>query len=113
MNQAGLLVVSPLVLSELDNLVTSRHGSRIGARLLTGLIEPEFEMASFTASDLSAAIDLMRTYEDMSLDLTDASLVVLAKRYKTNEILTLDPGRFRAVRGLDGRYFKLLPFDAD
>jgi predicted nucleic acid-binding protein len=81
--------------------------------MLSRLAEPEYEIASFTTVDLTAAIDVMRTYEDLSIGLTDASMVILAKRYKTNEILTLDQRHFRAMRGLDGRHFRLLPFDID
>jgi predicted nucleic acid-binding protein len=112
-NEADRLIVSPLVLCELDCLVTKRHGENIAARVLARLAEPEYEMATLDSSDLLAALDVMRTYEDLNIGLTDASLVILAKRYKTNEILTLDQRHLRAMRGLDGRHFRLLPFDID
>lgn len=107
------MIVAPLVLCELDYLVTKRHGNNIAARVLARLAEPEYEIATFDSTDLLAALEVMRTYEDLSIGLTDASLVILAKRYKTNEILTLDQRHFRAMRGLDGRHFRLLPFDMD
>jgi predicted nucleic acid-binding protein len=107
------LIVPPLVLCELDYLVTRRHGNNVADRLLARLAEPEYEIACFTAADLLAAIDVMRTYKDLEIGLTDASLVILARRYKTNEILTLDQRHFRVMRGLDGRHFKLFPYDAD
>ena len=112
-NHADQLVLSPLALCEIDHLVATRQGSNAAAQMLSRLAEPEYEIASFTTVDLSAAIDVMRTYEDLSISLTDASMVILAKRYKTNEILTLDQRHFRAMRGLDGRHFRLLPFDID
>jgi len=112
-NHADQLVLSPLALCEIDYLVATRQGSNAAAQMLSRLAEPEYETASFTTVDLSAAIDVMRTYEDLSIGLTDASMVILAKRYKTNEILTLDQRHFRAMRGLDGRHFRLLPFDID
>jgi len=112
-NHADQLVLSPLALCEIDYLVATRQGSNAAAQMLSRLAEPEYEIASFTTVDLSAAIDVMRTYEDLSIGLTDASTVILAKRYKTNEILTLDQRHFRAMRGLDGRHFRLLPFDID
>jgi predicted nucleic acid-binding protein len=111
-NDAATLVLSPLVLCEIEHVTTSRHGSSIASRILTELAEPEYEMATFDSDDLHAALDVMGTYKDLSIGLTDASLVVLAKRYKTNEILTLDQRHFRAIRGFDGRHFKLLPYDA-
>jgi uncharacterized protein len=112
-NGADRLIVAPLVLCELDYIVTKRHGDNIAARVLARLAEPEYEIATFDSTDLLAALDVMRTYEDLSIGLTDASLVILAKRYKTNVILTLDQRHFRAMRGLNGRHFKLLPFDMD
>ncbi len=112
-NGADRLIVPPLVLCELDYIVTKRHGDNVAGRVLARLAEPEYEIASFTTADLLAAIDVMRTYKDLNIGLTDASLVVLAKRYKTDEILTLDQRHFRVMRGLDGRHFRLLPFDID
>jgi predicted nucleic acid-binding protein len=43
--------------------------------------------------------------------LADASIVVLADRYATLDLLTLDERHFRAVRGLGNRPFRLLPAD--
>jgi len=42
----------------------------------------------------------------------DASLVVLAARSETRDILTLDERHFRAVVDARGRPFRLLPADA-
>jgi len=38
--------------------------------------------------------------------------VVLANRYGVRDILTLDERHFRAMRGMDGRPFRILPSDA-
>ena len=52
-------------------------------------------------------------WSELDLGLTDASLVVLAERYETLDIATVDHRHFRAVRSLDGgRPFRLLPTDA-
>lgn len=112
-NEAESLYLSPFTLCEADYLLSSRHGLRTADRFLTELLEPEYELATFDQSDLLQALDVMRTYGDLGVGLTDASLVVLAKRYKTNEILTLDQRHFRPMRGLDGRHLRLLPFDMD
>ncbi len=113
LDSAEIRVLSPVSLCEIDYVMTSRFGVRAAAKLLTRLAEPDFEVAPFGAADLDAAVDVIRQYEDLNVGLTDASLVVLAKRYKTDEILTLDQRHFRAMRSLSGRPFKLLPFDAD
>ncbi|MGH2355036.1 MAG: hypothetical protein ACRDI2_09890 [Chloroflexota bacterium] len=44
--------------------------------------------------------------------LADASLVVLARRYRTRRILTFDQRAFRAVEPLHGGAFTILPADA-
>lgn len=113
LNEAEILVVPQLTLCEIDYLATTRHGRRASASILAELTQPEYELVEIRKEDLAIALDVMRTYEDLNVGLTDASLVVLAKRYKTNEILTLDQRHFRAMRGLDGRHFRLLPFDME
>lgn len=113
LNRAPLRVLSPLALYELDHLTSRRHGSGASRRLLAELIEPDYELAGLDQQDLRLALEVMSTYADLNVGLVDASLVVLAKRYNTDEILTLDQRHFRAMRSLSGRPFKLLPLDAD
>jgi predicted nucleic acid-binding protein len=55
---------------------------------------------------------LQRSFErhrDLGVGLAPASIVVLAGRYGTDRVLTLDERRFRALRTPDGRPFVLLP----
>jgi predicted nucleic acid-binding protein len=113
MKSADNLIVSPFVLAELDYMVGHRRSPRAAIAVLRELSSGEYDIASFDAASVAMAADVMEAYEDLEIGLADASLVVLAKRYNTNEILTLDQRRFRAIRGLDGRHFRLLPFDAE
>lgn len=113
LNAGRFLVVCPLVLCELDYLATRRHGVDVSTSVLAELTNIEYEIPEFSSEDLERALDVMKTYEDLEVGLTDASLVVLANRYKTNEILTLDQRHFRTMRGLDGRPFRLLPSDME
>jgi len=46
---------------------------------------------------------------DLSIGVTDASLVVLAHERRTRTILTLDHRHFHALRPLDGGRFRVLP----
>jgi predicted nucleic acid-binding protein len=50
-------------------------------------------------------------YVDQRLGLADASVVMIAGRYRTTALLTLDERHFRAVRPLWGEAFTLLPTD--
>jgi hypothetical protein len=44
--------------------------------------------------------------------MADASVVVLAARPRTLELLCTDERHFRVLRGTGGKPFRLLPFDA-
>lgn len=106
-------VISPLVLTELNYLIGRRVGETEASKAIQIFAAGDFELASLDWTDISTALDVVNNYRDLRIGLVDASLVVLAKRYRTDEILTLDQRHFRAIRSLSGRPFKLLPFDAD
>jgi hypothetical protein len=52
---------------------------------------------------------LVERYHDRDIGVADASIVVLADRWRTREILTLDRRHFGVVRPLTGGRFRLLP----
>lgn len=60
-------------------------------------------------ADLMRAICVIDTYADLNVGLADASLVVLADRYRTRTILTLDRRHFDLMRPLAGGHFEILP----
>ena len=113
MKTAQSLVVPPTVLAELDYMVDQRVGAGAAISVMRELSSGEYDIPIFGGSDLARAADVMTTYVDLRLGLVDASLIVLAKRYKTHDILTLDQRHFRVVRSLSGRPFRLLPFDSE
>lgn len=102
-------VVSPFVLAELDYLTTRIAGVEAELALLSELASGAYELAAFGADDLSRAREVLDRYRDLALGLTDASLVVLADRYNTDTIATLDQRHFRAVSSLSGRPFRIVP----
>jgi hypothetical protein len=107
------LVVSPLVLAELDYLIRDRIGDDTARRAVGSLIGGRFEVAACTPADIAAALEVDSRYAALGIGLTDASLVVLAGRYRTVNLATLDERHFRAVRPLDsGLAFRILPADA-
>lgn len=107
------LVLSPLVLAELDYLTAQLAGVDAELTLLGELSSGAYELASFGVDDLIRARAVVERYRDLPLGLADASLVVLADRYETDTILTLDERHFRVVRSLAGNPFRLLPADAE
>lgn len=115
---AGLLIMSPLLLAELDHVATRELGREAALsavddirRWMRGgrVVVPEV-----TEDHLAAAQSIRVRYRalDLDLDLADAVNVALAADYDTDAILTLDRRDFRAVRPL-GRHkvFRVLPDD--
>ena len=107
----GPFLLSPFVLAELDYMLASRHGQAEQLALLAEVADGAYELAAFGRSDIEAAAVVMRQYEDLRVGLADASIVVLAERHASTDILSFDQRHFRAMRGPGGRPFRLLPDD--
>jgi len=103
------LVVSPYVLAELDYLVASRLGVSAELAVLRELAGGAWDLAAFGTEDLAAAYAVVERYADQSIGLADASIVILAARYQTRTVITLDRRHFGVVRPIDGGSFKILP----
>jgi uncharacterized protein len=108
----GPVVMSPYVLADLDYHLLKRPGIDAELHFLTDVAAGVFELATFGKSDIARALSVVTRYRDMRIGIADASLVVLAERYGTTRILTLDERHFRAIRPLHADAFTLLPADA-
>lgn len=106
------LLLSPFVLAELDYLVVTRVGIEAEVALLDEMAAGVYELCAFSAADVSEARAMIRRYPDLGIGLADASIVVLAGRYGTTRVLTLDERHFRVLRPPGGGAFELLPADA-
>ena len=107
----GLLVLSPFVLAELDYLLIRELGVEFELAVLREVAAGSYALSAFDEDDVGAAEAVARRYADLRIGLADASLVVLAGRYGTNRILTLDERHFRALRTPAGEPFVVLPAD--
>ncbi len=105
------LVLSQFVLAELDYLLRVRGGPSAQLALLEQVAADVYELASFSVVDVRVANGVISQYADLGISLADASIVVLAGRYQTDRVLTLDERDFRVLRTPDGRPFTLLPAD--
>jgi predicted nucleic acid-binding protein len=105
----GPFVVSPYVLAELDHLLATRRGIKAELAALTELSGGAWELPALEAADVRRARDLIDAYADQQVGLTDASLVVLAGRYRTDRVLTLDRRHFSVLRTAGGGAFSILP----
>ncbi|MFE1255413.1 PIN domain-containing protein [Streptomyces fungicidicus] len=110
---ASHLVVSPLVLAELDYLLSTHIGPE-AAHAALGHVRDRVAVRRYAVpeieSHLSTALVTMRRYPQIGL--TDTMNVVMAAEYHTDAILTLDRRHFRMVRPLTGHSaFRLWPDD--
>lgn len=109
-----LLVVSPMIVAESDYMLASRLGTDAALRFAADVASEAYQLAEWTAADHALALDICTRHavgKDY-LGVADASNVVLADRYRTADILTLDQRHFRALRPLWGAdHFTLLPYD--
>ena len=103
------LAVPPFVVAELDYLVATRIGVQAELAVLRELAGGAYDLPALDAEDLSVCADLIHKYADQNIGVTDASIAVLANRYQTTSILTLDHRHFGVLRSIDGVPFTLLP----
>ncbi len=104
-----LMVVSPYVVAELDYLVATRKGVDAELAVLAELAGGAYELAAMSAADIALAAEVIARYRNLGIGITDASLVVLAARYGTDTILTLDRRHFGALRSLTGEPLRIAP----
>ena len=104
------LALSPFVLAELDYLLMRHLGRQAQTALLNEVGRGAYRLEQFSASDVSRAGEIIEEFADLEIGLADASIVVLAERYNTRDVLTLDRRHFRALR-IGRKPFTVLPFD--
>ncbi len=105
------LLLSPLVLAELDYLLATQVGGQAQQALVDEVARGVYRLEPFSAPDIAVAGDVMRRYSNVAIGLADASIVVLAQRHSARDVLTLDERHFRTLRASSGRRFRVLPAD--
>jgi len=104
-----VLVASPYVVAELDYLVATRVGVDAELAVLAELSGGAWELAEFGPADVEQAASVIEKYRDQRIGLADASNVVLAERYRTRTIATLDRRHFAVLRPMRGGRFTVVP----
>jgi uncharacterized protein len=110
--ESGVCVIPAPVTAEIDYLLGRRFGRPARAAFLRDLAAARFVVACLEERDYPTIVDLEARYEDLELGLADCALIILARRYHTNRILSFDERHFRAVTPLGGGTFTILPADA-
>lgn len=116
-DECALLVATPLALTEVHQVASSRAGRRAADGILRSLVARSRQLRLVlvppTADMLDAALAVRARYSALDLDLVDAVNVALAAEYDTDAVITRDIRDFRTVRPLGGRHthFRVLPDD--
>jgi uncharacterized protein len=105
------LVISPFVIAELDYLIADRIGIAAEATFLREIASGGYILPHLTESDIVICTEIIEKYSDQNIGIADASLVLLADRYNTNRILTLDRRHFSVLRPLRDAHFVILPVE--
>ena len=109
----GPLVLSPFVLAELDYLTQKYAGVDAEIMFLEEVYRGAYELAEYSGYLIGDTHRMVMRYRDLNIGLADASLIILAERYRCRDILTLDLRHFRAVHPISMKSFRLLPADLD
>ena len=102
----GNLVTSWPVISEAFDLLRHRDQRDF---LWEIILRRGIEVADLLFEDLRRVRSLTKQYSDQPMDLADASLVVLAERFRLRKVFTLDRRHFSVYRPRHTRYFELIP----
>lgn len=112
LSEPGRRLLSPFVLGEVDYLLGRELGLAMQLALLDQVARGVYELVPFAGGDVAEAMQVLERYADLGVGLADASIVVLADRYGTDRVLTLNERHFRVLQTLAGPPFTLLPADA-
>jgi predicted nucleic acid-binding protein len=112
LNATPPLIISPFVLAETDHLIQKFGGIDAETRFLAEIGRGAYELATFDEDEVEAARHIITKYRSLGIGLADASIAVLAVRYDTLDVLTLDERHFRSIRPLPRKSFRILPADS-
>jgi predicted nucleic acid-binding protein len=101
------LVIPAMCVAEAAYLLASEVGSMIEAQFLRGL--ESFDVQAPLPKEWIRIADFVEQYADFPPGGTDASIVALAERYRTDLLLTLDRRHFEVVKPKHCERFRILP----
>jgi uncharacterized protein len=92
-----MLVPAPIV-AEVGYLLHRKGTPRAESAFLRSLAAGDLRTVELTSEGYSRMADLVDTYADLPLGMSDASMVALAERLGVAQVATLDRRHFRVVR---------------
>ncbi|MFF7763973.1 type II toxin-antitoxin system VapC family toxin [Streptomyces griseorubiginosus] len=104
------LIVPCIVVAEACYMIQRYGSTETEALFLEDLAARAYGVVTnLLPDDLARMAVLVRQYANLPLGGTDASVVALAERVGTREVVTTDRRHFTVVRDQDGSPFTLLP----
>ncbi len=110
--EPGPLILPAPTTAEVDYMLGRHFGGRARRAFLADLAAESVRGGRSAAEEYSEVASLEARYADLELGLADCAAVVLARRFRTRRLVTLDERHFRTVAPLQGGSFELLPADA-
>jgi uncharacterized protein len=102
------LITTWPVLTETCHLLAARVSLQSSRALLGSVHAGAFQLFELGAAHLPRAGELMEKYQDLPMDLADASLVILAEELGTGRILSTDMRDFQTYPWKNRKPFKNL-----
>lgn len=109
--ERGDLIIPAPITTEVDYLLQQRGSPDATRRFMRDIADGQFSVECLVAAEYELLVMLADRYAAFQPGLADLSVVILAHRFGTNRVFTLDQRHFRAMTTLDGRPFLLLPWD--
>ena len=103
------VVVPVSVIPEVTHLLQTRIGPAAEIAFVRAVVDGEFTTEPLEPGDVDRALNVMQRYADLPLGFVDATLVAIAERLESREILTTDRRHFGVVRPQHARGFVLSP----
>ena len=97
------------MLAEVTYLLQTRIGTAAEEAFARAIADEEFVVEQIEDEDFRRITDLVHAYRDLPLGFVDASIVAVAERLGTREILTTDRRHFGVVRPSHTKALTLLP----
>jgi len=108
-NLTGPMVTTWPAFTEAMYLLGEAGGWQAQGMLWSILQQGDVEIAVQSSDDYGRMRVLMQKYQDLPMDLADASLVRLAEERRVRDIFTLDERDFQIYRILGRQSFRLWP----
>jgi uncharacterized protein len=105
----GPLVTTPLVVAEAGYMLSRGLGANAELALLAMILDRTLIVESPTQADWTRVHELINSYEDLKLGVTDGSVIAISERLGIEDVATLDRRHFTVVRPRHLSAFRLLP----